>query len=192
MPSSDVPHSPVLDSDTAEPRKAPCREPTSPVMLLENASKTEHLGTKGAGRPCQCRCNMTDIKEKRDDIERKEEMWESYKHTVNAMLLAAKFAETVTLSVVLTSGDASTTIPGIIELAYASSLFIGGIMGCIFILTSIESDLGKFQKWTVRIEVLIVGVVLFVAFYLLPLASSLFLSYQGPFILGSIIYIVEG
>lgn len=114
------------------------------------------------------------------------EHWDRYRNPVNGMLLAATFAGTVTLGIILTPRDTSTSIPGIAELAYASSLFLGSVMGCILIIASIELGM---ERWTVGIEMCVVGATLYVAFYLLLLASSLLLSYRGPFILGSIFYI---
>lgn len=57
----------------------------------------------------------------------------------NSLLVAATFAGTVTLTVVLAPRGVDP-VPGIPELAYASSIFLGSIMGCIFLVASIELD----------------------------------------------------
>jgi hypothetical protein len=59
-------------------------------------------------------------------------------------------------------------------------------MGCIFIIISIQLDT---KLVLVRIEAIVVSVMIFSAFFLLLLASSLFLNYRGPFILGSVLYL---
>jgi hypothetical protein len=125
------------------------------------------------------------------------EIWAGYRRIADSMLVATTFAGTVTLTIVLAPRDASTTIPGIKELAYASSFFLGSIMGCILIIVSVEigkDDDGlwfpmEIWEWVVRIELLVVGCTLLVSFYLLLLASSFFLSYRGPFIISSIFYL---
>lgn len=124
-------------------------------------------------------------KEERD-AELKREFEDGYRDTANAMLATATFAGAITLSIVLTPGNTPTTIPGVEELAYASSLFLGSIMGCILIIASIGLGI---PRPIIRIEVWVVGTIIFVAFYLLLHASSYFLTYRGPFILGSIIYL---
>lgn len=108
-----------------------------------------------------------------------------YRNLINSLLLASTFAGTVTLSIILTPGNNNTTIPGIVEVAYAGSLFLGGIMGCILIIMSLELERPEF---VVLIETIIGCATLYVAFYLLLFASTFFLSYRGPFILGSILY----
>jgi hypothetical protein len=113
------------------------------------------------------------------------ELKDRYRNLINSLLLASTFAGTVTLSIILTPGNNNTTIPGIVELAYAGSLFLGGIMGCILITMSLELEITEF---VVVIETIIVFAILYVAFYLLLFASTFFLSYRGPFILGSILY----
>jgi hypothetical protein len=113
---------------------------------------------------------------------------ESYRPFANAMLVTATFAGTITLSVVLAPGN-GTHVPGVTILAYSSSIFIGTIMGCIFLISSIELNV---SFALIRMEATIVGLLLFSAFYLLLLASSLFLNYRGPFILGSILYLGYG
>jgi len=113
---------------------------------------------------------------------------ESYRSFANAMLATATFAGTITLTVILTPGN-GTDVPGITVLAYSSSIFIGTIMGCICMISSIELNM---SFAFVRAEATILGLLLFSAFYLLLLSSSLFLNYRGPFILGSIIYLGFG
>jgi len=113
---------------------------------------------------------------------------QSYRPFADAMLVTATFAGTITLTVVLTPGNGTHT-PGLTILAYSSSIFIGGIMGCICMISSIE--LNKDFDF-VRMEATILGLMLFTAFYLLLLASTLFLNHRGPFILGSILYIGFG
>jgi hypothetical protein len=113
------------------------------------------------------------------------ELKDRYRNLINSLLLASTFAGTVTLSIILTPGNNNSTIPGIVELAYAGSLFLGGIMGCILIIMSLELERPEF---VVLIETIIVFATLYVAFYLLLFASTFFLSYRGPFILGSILY----
>lgn len=127
----------------------------------------------------------------------KKEIWAGYRRIADSMLVATTFAGTVTLTIVLAPRGDSTTIAGIKELAYASSFFLGSIMGCILIIVSVE--IGKdddelwfpmeIWEWVVRIELLVVGCTLLVSFYLLLLASSFFLSYRGPFIISSIFYL---
>lgn len=101
------------------------------------------------------------------------------------MLATATFAGTITLTVVLTPGN-GPNVPGLAALAYSSSIFIGCIMGCIFMIISIELNV---PLNLMRIEATVVGLMLFSAFFLLLLASSLFLDYRGPFILGSVLYL---
>jgi hypothetical protein len=110
---------------------------------------------------------------------------QTYRSFANTMLTIAVFAGTITLTVVLTPGN-GPHVPGLAVLAYSSSIFIGSIMGCIFIIISIELNAGVVL---VRTEAIIVGVMVFSAFFLLLLASSLFLNYRGPFILGSVLYL---
>jgi len=126
-----------------------------------------------------------DVAPKKSGKEQNRERVESYLPVANAMLAAATFAGTVTLTVVLTPGS-GTHVPGLTVLAYASSIFIGSIMGCVFMIASIKLNV-PFP--VVRMEATVVGLILFSAFYLLLLASSLFLNYRGPFILGSVIYL---
>ena len=113
---------------------------------------------------------------------------ESYRPFANAMLATATFAGTITLTVLLTPGN-STHVPGLTVIAYSSSIFIGSIMGCICMISSIELHM-SFRF--VRMIATILGLMLFSAFYLLLLASSHLLNYQGPFILGSILYLGFG
>jgi hypothetical protein len=60
------------------------------------------------------------------------------------------------------------------------------IMGCLFMIVSIELNV---SLTLMRIEAMVVGLTLFSAFFLLLLASSMFLNYRGPFILGSVLYL---
>jgi hypothetical protein len=122
----------------------------------------------------------------RSGVMTQDELRNRNRNLINALLLASTFAGTVTLSILLTPGNTNTTIPGIVELAYAGSLFLGGIMGCILITASIELDI---PSWVRVIWSIIVFATLYVAFYLLLFASTFFLSYRGPFILGSILYL---
>jgi hypothetical protein len=171
-----------------------------------------------------------------------------YKDPVNAMLQIATFAGAITFTVVLAPRDGDHGTRGIAEIAYANSLFIGGIMGCVLIRVSIElydasierneasterdddytgrEDICEKQKgiiiekpeasderkaprqppkrpipkwlrissheWLIPAEVGVVGMTLFVAFYLMLHASGLFLQYNGPFIVGSILYLGFG
>ena len=120
------------------------------------------------------------------------EKWkcESYRTPATQMLVAATFAGTISLSVILAPGSGDSSTPGISVLAYASALFIGSIMGCILIIVSLEVP--ELNVWVTRITAGIVGVTLFAAFELLLLASSLFLHYRGPFIVGSILFVGFG
>jgi hypothetical protein len=112
----------------------------------------------------------------------------SYRPYANAMLATATFAGTITLTVILTPGD-GTRVPGLNLPSYSSSIFIGSIMGCICLISSIELNIPfRFM----RALATILGLMLFSAFYLLLLAVSLFLNYRGPFILGSILYLGFG
>jgi hypothetical protein len=113
----------------------------------------------------------------------------SYLHPAEAMLAAATFAGSITFTVLLAPRDGAGPIPGINELAYASSLFLGSMMGCILIIASIELEK---PINLIQVEAVVVGITLFVAFYLMLLASSLFLQYRGPFIVGSILYLSPG
>jgi hypothetical protein len=114
-------------------------------------------------------------------VDRAEDRYTTF---INAMLLASTFAGTVTLSIILT--PTNTPIPGIVELAYAGSLFLGGIMGCILMVLSVGIEL---PRVVLIIEMIIVSGTLYVAFYLLLFASTFYLSNQGPFIIGSILYL---
>ena len=109
----------------------------------------------------------------------------TYRSLANSMLAIATFAGTITLTVILAPGN-GTDVPGLTVLAYSSSIFIGSIMGCIFMIVSIELNV---PLNVMRVEAVVVGLTLFSAFFLLLLASSLFLNYRGPFILGSILYL---
>jgi hypothetical protein len=123
-----------------------------------------------------------------EELSNKEKRAESYRPFANAMLATSTFAGTITLTFVLTPGN-GTHVPGLTVLAYSSSIFIGGIMGCICMISSIELNM---PFAFVRMEATILGLMLFSAFYLLLLASSLFLNHRGPFILGSILYLGFG
>jgi uncharacterized membrane protein len=48
------------------------------------------------------------------------------------------------------------------------------------------------HKWLIPLEVWVVAVTLFTAFFLMLHASSLFLQYNGPFIVGSVLYLGLG
>jgi hypothetical protein len=120
-------------------------------------------------------------KERRDVLE-------SYRPFAQAMLATSTFAGTITLTVLLTHGN-NTHVRGLTVLAYSSSIFIGSIMGCICMISSIELNMSPVF---VLMEATILGLILFSAFYLLLLTSSLFLGYRGPFILGSILYLGFG
>ncbi|CAH0017228.1 unnamed protein product [Clonostachys rhizophaga] len=113
---------------------------------------------------------------------------ESYRPFANAMLATATFAGTITLTVILTPGN-SPDIPGLGVLTYASSIFIGCIMACICLITSIEVNVPF--AW-LRLEATIVGLLLFSAFFLLLLASTLLRDNQGAFTLGCILYFTFG
>jgi hypothetical protein len=67
----------------------------------------------------------------------------------------------------------------------------------VWLRTAINSYnlLNKFQgsmSWVVQISAGIVGSMLYVAFYLMLYSTCLFLQYNGPFILGSVLYIFFG
>jgi hypothetical protein len=123
-----------------------------------------------------------------DEYEKNRADVESYRPFANAMLAISTFAGTITLTVLLTPGN-GTHVPGLTLLAYSSSIFIGSIMGCICMISSIALNM---PFGFVRMEATILGLMLFSAFYLLLLTSSLFLNHQGPFILGSILYLGFG
>ena len=182
------------------------------------------------------------------------EQYKSYKDPASAMLTIATFAATITFTIILTPRDNGQTTPGLIYLAYANSLFCGGIIGCVLITIAIElchdseilkdrrkeleenkreihklieilnPEEGAFwynifssqslrQLWlnvmysdtpdwlNISTDVLstfitiisgFVGVTLLVAFYLMIYATLLYLRYNGPFILGSVIYLGFG
>jgi Ca2+/Na+ antiporter len=110
------------------------------------------------------------------------------------------FAATITYTTILSPRSVSTR--GISELAYANSLFFGVMMGCVLIIASIETNdfLNKtthgenkgLPRWVILTEFGLVSTTLFVAFYLMLHASMLFLQYNGPFILGSCLYLICG
>jgi hypothetical protein len=182
------------------------------------------------------------------------EQYKSYKDPASAMLTIATFAATITFTIILIPRDNGQTTPGLIYLAYANSLFCGGIIGCVLITIAIElchdseildgrrEELKKKRKemldligtlnpgegafWTnifssqglrqvwfkamysdipdwlnISTNVLskfiavisgFVGVTLLAAFYIMIYATRLFLRYNGPFILGSVIYLGFG
>src|SRR4051794_37455403 len=80
------------------------------------------------------------------------DQFEPYKSPANAMLTAATFAGSITVSAVLASRNSDLQTPGITELAYASSLFLGGVMGCVLIIVSISVK-PSVPLWLIRIEV---------------------------------------
>jgi len=129
-----------------------------------------------------------DARSETSSSEKNRDLVESYLPVANAMLAIATFAGTITLTIVLTPGNGNHT-PGLTLLAYSSSMFIGSIMGCVFMIASIKLNV-PFRF--VLMEATIVGLILFSAFYLLLLASSLFSNHRGPFILGSVIYLGFG
>jgi len=182
------------------------------------------------------------------------EQYKSYKDPASAMLTIATFAATITFTIILTPRDNGQTTPGLIYLAYANSLFCGGIIGCVLITIAIElchdseilndrrkaleENKGEIHRlikilnpeegpfWTnifssqsltqlllnvlysdipdwlnISPDVLskfiavisgFVGVTLLIAFYLMLYATLLYLRYNGPFILGSVIYLGFG
>jgi hypothetical protein len=101
---------------------------------------------------------------------------DSYTGPVNAMLQVATFAGAITFTVVLAPRDGDHETRGLAEIAYANSLFIGGIMGCVLIIISIElydasinRDLPKTfpewlkissHDWLIPAEVGVVGITL--------------------------------
>jgi hypothetical protein len=62
-------------------------------------------------------------------------------------------------------------------------------MGCILAIASVEL---KHANWVVVAETTIVLFALYSAFYLLLFASTFYLNSQGPFILGSVLYLGFG
>jgi hypothetical protein len=84
------------------------------------------------------------VEKEEDEMDEKE----TFEEPAQAMLAAATFAGGITFSVVLAPRDGALT-PGLKELAYASSLFLRGMMGCILIIASIRQDR---PLWKIRIE----------------------------------------
>jgi len=126
----------------------------------------------------------------RETLAHSRERMNHYRNIINALLLASTFAGTVTLSIILTpDNNNDTTIPGIVELAYAGSLFLAGIMGCILITVSVELEK---PNWILIVETITLSAMLCVAFYLLLFASTFYIGDLGPFILGSVLYLGFG
>lgn len=119
------------------------------------------------------------------------------------------------------AGGSQGAILGFKLLTYANSLFCGAIIGCIFVITgvgicktgqqiyyiyNVESTTlqpdKKIHNWLPRLPLkmghlihLVAGLSalsIYVAFYLLLYATRLFLGFDGPFILATLIYGVLG
>jgi len=217
-----------------------------------NAPKGENLPEKiGTVTTVQ---KVDSTREKPESLVDSWEEYKSYKDPASAMLTIATFAATITFTIILTPRDNGQTTPGLIYLAYANSLFCGGIIGCVLITIAIELchdsqilDKRREEIKNKRREILLligalnsregaywtntfssrglrhvwfkamysdipvwlniptnvlsnfitvisgfVGVILLVAFYLMIYATLLYLRFNGPFILGSVIYLGFG
>ena len=164
-----------------------------------------------------------------------------YKDPAVAMLSIAAFAAAITFTIVLTPRDDPLTSPGLVELAYANSLFCGSIVGCIYVIIGVElcifqrrrrgeveakraeaermvndtrnglTELERawiravyirthdllviFDRWLsviVQISTAFAGITLYVAFFLMLYATRQYLKYDGPFVLGSALYLSLG
>jgi hypothetical protein len=133
----------------------------------------------------------------------------------------ATFAGAITFSIILTpsnADDRQATIPGLNLLTYANSLFCGAIIGCIFVITGVgivqtmqqrhyihkgtleqKPLLGISARFLHLILFFLIHFVagmsalsIYIAFYLMLYSTRLFLGYDGPFILVTLIYGVLG
>ncbi len=158
--------------------------------------------------------------------------YEVYKEPAAALLTVATFAATITFNIIFALGPEGQITNGLVELAYANSLFCIGIIGSVFIIIGIaffhnsEKLRGIYDDETLDnnklfprqivlnivtivlkvyrrllkrlLEALIpliyglVGLALFVGFYLMIHASVLYLKLEGPFIFGSVVYLTIG
>jgi len=162
----------------------------------------------------------------------KSDDYDAYKALATAWLTVATFAASITFTIILTP-RADTQIPGLVQLAYANSLFCIGIIGSIYIIVAIALSnvisklkdkptlpdvISNYYNWrdksrkpvitTLRLRYLIltelvlsisipvmsafVGVILFVAFYLMIRVIALFLQLDGPSTFGLVMYLIIG
>lgn len=105
-----------------------------------------------------------------------------------SLLVVATLAGTVTLSSIISRPN-SEELSGINQFAFSSALFLGSVMGCILLIISIQINV---PLTIIQVEGLVIGALLFAAFYTLLHASSLVQGSRDSFILGSILYLSFG
>jgi hypothetical protein len=118
-----------------------------------------------------------------DDVKRKRHKLQQYGDIGQTLLIAATFAGSIALSKVLDPSKEAVHDSGL--LAWAASIFIASVMGCILIILSVKLE---FDVFAIQLETLCVSALITVGFYFL-LATSLFsVPYKGAFIFGSVWY----
>ncbi|KAH8648065.1 hypothetical protein BGZ60DRAFT_423544 [Tricladium varicosporioides] len=119
-----------------------------------------------------------------DNLTRRRKKALQYKSYAKTLLQIATFSGALTFSAVYITGPQSSQ-GGITVLLYASSILIGSVLGCAALLAFIDLDV---SLWVIKLVALMLGLLIFSAFYLLLIAIKLLTGINGPLICGSVIY----